>query len=254
MACVGMFETIVKKHHEEICAVVIEPRVQGAAGMIVQPQGFLSSVWKIAKENELLFIADEVATGFGRTGSMFACEQENVEPDFLCLAKGITGGYLPLAATCTTDEVFNGFLGSFDEFKTFFHGHTYTGNPVACSVAIANLEVFEKERTLTEMQNKITLLNKELQRFTELSHVGEVRHTGFMVGIELVKSKKTKRPFPPHEKIGQKVILEARARGVIIRPLGDVVVLMPPLAIDEVTLRELIHTTYESIKNVTGNK
>jgi adenosylmethionine-8-amino-7-oxononanoate aminotransferase len=251
MACVEQFERIVKKYKNEACAVIIEPLVQGAAGMIVQPDGFLSAVWKIAKENNLLFIADEVAVGFGRTGHMFACEQEKVEPDLLCVAKSITGGYLPLAATLTTDEVFGGFLGKFEDFKTFFHGHTYTGNPVACNVAIKNLELYEKERLIVNMKKKIKLLQRELQRFYQLKHVGEVRQKGFMVGIELVKNRKTKRPYPTKDKIGQRVIWEARRRGVIIRPLGDVIVLMPPLAIDEITLKELVNVTYESIKTVT---
>jgi len=254
IACVEQFEKIVKKRKDEVCAVVIEPLVQGAAGMIVQPDGFLSAVWKIAKENGLLFIADEVATGFGRTGYMFACEQERVRPDFLCVAKSITGGYLPLAATLTTDEVFSGFLGKFEDFKTFFHGHTYTGNPLACNVAVKNLELYEKEQLIGKLKGKITLLQQELQRFCQLSHVGDVRQKGFMIGIELVKNKKTKIPYPPGEKIGQKVIWEARNRGVIIRPLGDVIVLMPPLAIDKATLKELINVTYESIKTVTDMK
>jgi adenosylmethionine-8-amino-7-oxononanoate aminotransferase len=252
LACVEQFEKIVKRHKDEVCAVIIEPIVQGAAGMIVQPDGFLSAVWGIAKENDLLFITDEVATGFGRTGNMFACEKENVRPDFLCVAKSITGGYLPLAATLTTDEIFRGFLGKFEDFKTFFHGHTYTGNPLACSVAVKNLELYEEEQLIGKLKGKIALLQKELQGFYQLMHVGDVRQKGFMIGIELVKNRKTKRPYPHKEKIGQKVTWEARKRGVVIRPLGDVIVLMPPLAIDETTLKELIKATYESIKTVTG--
>lgn len=252
MACVEEFERIVKERREEVCAVVIEPLVQGAAGMITQPEGFLKKIWRIAKDNGLHFITDEVATGFGRTGTMFACEQEGIEPDFLCLAKGITGGYLPLAATITTGEVFDGFLGRFDECKTFFHGHTYTGNPVACAVALENLAIFEKERTIERMADKIALLRNELKRFTDLPNVGEVRQRGFMVGIELVKSRKTKRSYPPASKIGQKVTMEARKRGVIIRPLGDVIVLMPPPAIDAQTLKELVDVTYDSVKKATG--
>ena len=246
------FEKLVQKYKDEACAVIIEPVVQGAAGMITQPTGFLSTIWKIAKKNGLLFIADEVATGFGRTGTMFACEKEGIRPDFLCVAKSITGGYLPLAATLTTDEVFRGFLGKFEDFKTFFHGHTYTGNPLACSVALRNLELYNEENLIDRMKDKIALLKKELQRLYLLSHVGEIRHEGFMVGIELVKNKKTKKAYPPKERIGHKVITEARKRGVVIRPLGDVVVLMPPLAIDEATLKKLIDVTYESIKVVTG--
>jgi len=251
-ACVEMFEKVVKAYHEEVCAVIIEPLVQGAAGMILQPPEWLYAVWKIAKEYNLLFIADEVATGFGRTGNMFACEEEKISPDFMCVAKGITGGYLPLAATISTDEVFNGFLGQFDEFRTFFHGHTYTGNPLACAVAIESVNLFKKEKLLNKLQQKISFLDKALERFADLPHVGEVRQKGFMVGIELVKSRKTKRLYPAGEKIGQKVIWEARKRGVVIRPLGDVIVLMPPLAIDKPTLEKLVDVTYESIRAVTG--
>lgn len=253
MACIEEFRKVVEEHGPETCAVIVEPLVQGAAGMITQPEGWLSAIWKIAKEHGLLFIADEVATGFGRTGRMFACEHEGVRPDFLCVAKGITGGYLPLAATLTTEEVFGGFLGRFEDFRTFFHGHTYTGNPVACSAAVANLELFEKEAVLDGARRNATLLSRELERFLRLPRVGEVRQRGLMTGVELVKSKVTKRAFPAREKVGQRVVLEARKRGVIIRPLGDVIVLMPPVAIDGPTLKTLVDVTYESIAAVTGN-
>ncbi len=252
LACVEAFQEVVNKHRDEICAVVIEPLVQGAGGIIVQPEGFLPSIRRIAKENNILFIADEVATGFGRTGHMFACSKEDIHPDFLCVAKGITGGYLPLAATMTTEEVFAAFLGEFENFRTFFHGHTYTGNPLACAVAVENLALFEKEKVIERMAPKILMMRQGLERFYDLPHVGDVRQEGFMIGIELVKSRITKKPYPHKEKIGQKVIAEARRRGVVIRPLGDVIVLMPPPAMDETLLQELLDVTYESIKTVTG--
>ncbi len=251
MACIAAFERIVKAHRDEICAVIIEPLMQGAGGMIVQPHGFLSAIRAITKKNRILLITDEVATGFGRTGNMFACNKEKIEPDFLCVAKGITGGYLPLAATLTTDEVFSAFLGPFDSFKTFFHGHTYTGNPLACSVAVENINLFKREKLLQKMKGKIKLFTKELKRFSDLPHIGEVRQEGFMVGIELVKDKKTKAMYKPSEKIGQKIMQEARRRGVIIRPLSDVIVLMPPIAIEEPTLKRLVDTVYASIRVVT---
>ncbi len=253
LQCVDRFEKLVKRHREELCGVIIEPLVQGAGGMIVQPEGFLSSIWKITKENGLLFIADEVATGFGRTGSMFACEREKVSPDFLCVAKGITGGYLPLAATLTTEEVFEGFLGKFEEFKTFFHGHTYTGNPLACTVALENLRLYKKDRLLDKLSVKTGQLAAALERMKELPHVGEVRQCGFMVGIELVKNRKTKKPYLPGDKIGQRVTQKARQSGAVIRPLGDVIVLMPPLAIDEETLMKLVDVTYDAIRNATAD-
>ncbi len=252
-ACVKVFADLVTKHREEACAVVLEPLVQGAAGMIVQPRGFLRRVWEIAKEAGLLFIADEVATGFGRTGTLFACDQEGVRPDFLCLSKSITGGYLPLAATLTSEEVYNAFLGEFHEFKTFFHGHTYTGNPVACAVALENLSLYEREGLMTRIGHTAEILGKELWRFKELPHVGDVRQKGLMVGIELVKNRRTKGSYGARERIGQRVTWEARRRGAVIRPLGDVIVLMPPLTISETLLRDLLRITYESIVAVTGS-
>lgn len=197
MACVDVFEQQVKKYRDRLCAVIIEPAVQGAGGMLVQPEGFLRAVWRITREHGLLFIADEVATGFGRTGEMFACLGAGISPDFLCLSKGITGGYLPLAATLTTGEVFRGFLGEFADFKTFFHGHTYTGNPVSCAAAIASLQLFEKDRLLDRVAAASGLMKARLQGFYELSHVGDVRQKGCMVGIELVADRKKKRPYRP---------------------------------------------------------
>lgn len=251
MDCVEVFKKTLAKNADRVCAVVLEPLVQGAAGMLMQPPGFLKAVRDTAKEHGLLFIADEVATGFGRTGNMFACNEEAVEPDFMCLAKGITGGYLPLAATVTTDAVFQGFMGEFQDFRTFFHGHTYTGNALASAIAIENLDLFERDKLVEKVKEKTQLLAARLRDFSDLKHVGDVRQKGFMVGIELVKNKKTKRAYQPKERIGNRVILEARKRGVIIRPLGDVIVLMPPLAIEEDVLHRLLDVTLESIKAVT---
>jgi adenosylmethionine-8-amino-7-oxononanoate aminotransferase len=251
MDCVEVFKKMVAKNADCVCAVVLEPLVQGAGGMLIQPPGFLKAIRDTAKEHGLLFIADEVATGFGRTGNMFACNEEAVEPDFMCLAKGITGGYLPLAATVTTDAVFQGFMGEFKDFKTFFHGHTYTGNALASAIAIENLDLFEREKLVEKVKEKAQLLAARLRDFSDLKHVGDVRQKGFMVGIELVKNKKTKRAYQPKERVGNRVILEARKRGVIIRPLGDVIVLMPPLAIEEDLLHRLLDVTLQSIKAVT---
>jgi adenosylmethionine-8-amino-7-oxononanoate aminotransferase len=250
MACLGSLERILKDHHEEVAALIIEPLVQGAAGMITQPPGFLQRVRELCTRYRVLMIADEVAVGFGRTGKMFACDHEQVRPDVMVLAKGITGGYLPLAATLTTADVYGAFLGEHHAFKTFFHGHTYTGNPLACAAALANLEVFARDKTLEQLAPKIDFLARRLERFKELPAVGEVRQCGFMTGIELVADKETRAPFPPQEKIGIKVILEARKRGVIIRPLGDVIVIMPPLSISETELEELVEVIYQSIKTV----
>lgn len=252
MDCFSLVEDAVKKYKNEVVAFVIEPLVQGAAGMITQPQGYLKAVERLCKENDILLIADEVATGFGRTGTMFAVEQEKVAPDLMALAKGITGGYLPLAATLCTETIFNAFLGNYEEFKTFFHGHTYTGNPLGCSVAIANIELFERERIIEKMQSKIQFLSKKLEELYELSHVGDIRQKGFMVGIEIVKDKETKENYRPGERIGHRIILESRKRGVILRPLGDVIVLMPPLSSTIEELEILVEVTKESIIAVVG--
>ena len=249
--CLNSLEKTLKKHHAEIAALIMEPLVQGAAGMIVFPRGYVKAARELCTRYQILFIADEVAVGFGRTGKMFACEHENVRPDLMAIAKGITGGTLPLAATLATDTIYDAFLGEVQDLKTFYHGHTYTGNPVACAAALANLAVFEQERVLDALQLKIKLLKKKLKAFYNLSHVGDVRQCGFMVGIELVEDRDSKKPYPLQKKIGQRVILEARRRGVIIRPLGDVIVLMPPLSISARELEKLTDVVYESIQTVT---
>nr|WP_310794979.1 adenosylmethionine--8-amino-7-oxononanoate transaminase [Desulfofundulus thermocisternus] len=252
MACADRLEELLKEHHQEVAAVIIEPLVQGAAGMITAPDGFLRRVRELCTRYNVLLIADEVAVGFGRTGRLFACEHERVSPDLMCLAKGITGGYLPLAATLTTDEVYSAFLGKPEEGKTFYHGHTYTGNPLACAAALASIELFEKENLLAALQPKIELLHRKLEGFWELPHVGDIRQRGMMVGIELVADKKTKQPYPKEEQVGHRVILEARRRGLVIRPLDNVIVLMPVLAMSEEELNQVLEITYESIAVVTG--
>ncbi|HEY7152216.1 MAG TPA: adenosylmethionine--8-amino-7-oxononanoate transaminase [Solirubrobacterales bacterium] len=234
-------ERVLDLHAEEIAAVIVEPLVQGAAGMRVQPPGYLRRVRELCDRHDLFLICDEVATGFGRTGTMFATEQERVAPDFLCLGKGLTGGYLPLAATLTTERVHDGFLGTPDEGRTFFHGHTFTGNPLACAAALANLDAFGSEDTLLRLQPKIRLLGELLAPIAAMPEVAEVRGRGFMVGIDLGE-------HDPALRLGHQVTLEARSRGAVIRPLGDVVVLMPPLAISGDDLRRLVEIVAASIK------
>ncbi len=251
LACLDPMEALMQTHHHEVCALVIEPLVQGAAGLIVQPPGYLKRIRELCTRYGILLVADEVAVGFGKTGRMFACEHEGVVPDIMALAKGISGGYLPLAATLTTEEIFNGFLGKYEEFKTFFHGHTYTGNPLACAAAIASLDLFEEENVLEQLQEKIAHLAKNLEPLNTLAHVGDIRQKGIMVGIELVADKETKAPYAPEEKVGHRVILQARRRGLIIRPLGNVIILMPPLAISLEELDRMCDITAESIMAVT---
>ncbi len=235
-------ERILAMHEEEVAAVIVEPLVQGAAGMIVHPPGYLRAVRELCDRFGVLLICDEVATGFGRTGTMFACEQEQVAPDLLCLAKGLTGGYMPLAATLATERVYEGFLGAPEEQRTFFHGHTYTGNPLACAAALANLDAFEQEQTILRLQPKIRLLGELLAKVAEMPEVAEVRSRGFMVGIDLGE-------HDPSLRLGHRVTLEARRRGAIVRPLGDTIVLMPPLSISEGDLRRLVEIAAASIES-----
>jgi len=245
--CLNLLEGTMKKHHSEVAALILEPMVQGAGGMIVFPKGYLKETRFLCNKYHILMIADEVATGFGRTGKMFACEHEKVSPDLMAISKGISAGYLPLAATLTTEEIYRAFLGEAKELKTFYHGHSYTGNPLACSAALASLELFRRERILEALPSKIQFLKRELQRFFQIPVVGDIRQKGLMVGIELVADRKKKTPFPMEAKVSLKIVLEARKRGVIIRPLGDVMVLMPPLSITREELKRLTQVVFDSI-------
>ena len=227
----SQLEQVLREHHGRIAAMVIEPLVQAAAGMIVHPPGYLRGVRELTRRYNVLLIADEVAVAFGRTGTMFACEHEGVSPDLLCLAKGLTGGYLAMAATLATDRIWGAFLGDYAESKTFFHGHTYGGNPLAAAVALANLEVFDEEKTLDNLPPKIARLAGHLDRIARLPHVGDCRQCGLMAGIELVRDRETGEPYPWPQKRGIRVCEHARREGVLLRPLGNVIVIMPPLVI-----------------------
>jgi adenosylmethionine-8-amino-7-oxononanoate aminotransferase len=247
-------ERTVAEHGHALAAIIAEPLVQGAAGMWMHPPAYLRRLRELADAYDTLLFADEVATGFGRTGTMFACEQAGVTPDLLCIAKGISGGYLPLAATLATERVYEAFLGPYEEFRAFFHGHTYTGNALACAVALASLRVFEDERTLVRLGARIAQLRQRLAAdVASLAHVGDVRQQGVMVGIELVRDRHTRAPYPTTDRIGQRVVRAARERGVDIRPLGATIILMPPLAIGERELDRLLDVVREAIVEVTGS-
>jgi len=252
MACVDPIEHILKQRHRDIAGLVIEPLVQAAAGMVTAPPGYLARLRRLCTKYKVLLIADEVATGFGRTGRMFACQHEGVTPDLMAVSKGLTGGYMPLAATLATEKIYGAFLGRYDEWKTFFHGHSYTGNPLGCAVALANLAVFRKERTLVHLQQKIAALARLLQPLKDLAHVGDIRQRGFMAGIELVKNRNTAAPYPLEQRIGHRVVIEARRRGLFLRPLGHVIVLMPPLTATQRELAHMVAIIRESIRTVTG--
>lgn len=241
------------QHGQELAAVIVEPLMQGAAGMWLQPVEYLPALEKLARQHGTLLICDEVATGFGRTGRMFAVEHGEVRPDILCVGKGLTGGYLPLAATLATEEIFSAFLQPYETFQAFFHGHTFTGNPLASAVSVANLEVFERERVVDRVRTRAVELHERLaERCAPLPHVGDIRQCGLMVGIELVRDRATRAAYDPKDKIGARVIQEVRKHGVILRPLGSVIVLMPPLSITSEELAMLVDATTRAIATVTS--
>lgn len=242
---------IFREHHEEIAAITLEPLIQGAGGMNVMPAGYLQGVEELCREFNILLIADEVATGFGRTGKMFAVEHEGVQPDIMTVAKGITGGYLPLAATLTTEEIYQEFYGEYEEMKTFFHGHSYTGNQLGCAVALANLKIYEKENLAEQAAKKAEVIQSELAALKSLKHIGDIRQVGLMCGIELVQDKETGKPFPWESRMGYHSTLEMRKRGMLTRPLGDVIVFMPPLASTDDQIRQMIQIMKDSIEAVT---
>jgi adenosylmethionine-8-amino-7-oxononanoate aminotransferase len=234
-----------------LAALIVEPLVQGAAGILVHPPGYLAGLRELTRKYGVLLIADEVAVGFGRTGTMFACEQEEVAPDFLCLGKGLTGGYLPMSAMLTTSAVFEAFLGPYDAMKTFFHGHTYGGNPLAAAAALATLELFKTEKTLENMGAKIARLAAHLARLAGHPHVGHVRQKGLMAGIELVADKRSKAPFGWQERRGAIACRHALDHGVWLRPLGDVVVIMPPLSVALEELDKILLAAERGIEAAT---
>ncbi len=251
LLCAEKIRTIVEENPNEIAALILEPIVQAAGGIIVSPPGYLKKVKEICSKYGILLIADEVATGFMRTGKMFAVNHEEIKPDIICLSKGLTNGYLPLAVTATTEEIFSAFLGGYDEFKTFFHGHTYTGNQLSCTAALVSLKLLLKKEFIKRVEEKIHIFEKNLKMLSELKHVGDIRQKGLMAGIELVEDKESKKIYNYSKRIGHRVCKEIRKFGIFLRPLGDVIVLMPPLSITQSEIKHLIDSTFKSIKEVT---
>lgn len=250
--CLHALEQLLIENHQEIAALSIESMVQGAAGMIVMPEGFLSGVRELCTKYNVLMIVDEVATGFGRTGKMFACDHEGVQPDLMAAGKGITGGYLPIAVTLTTEEIYTAFYDDYETLKTFFHGHSYTGNQLGCAVAIENLRLFESEKIVEQVARKAEDLHLLLNDLQSLPQVGDIRQLGFMCGVELVQSKESKLPFPSEKRVGYQVSLKMRELGMLTRPLGDVIVFMPPLASTKEELEAMVTIMKEAINEVTS--
>ena len=250
--CLESLEGILERQGQEVAAVVVEPLVQAAAGMRLLPDGWLRRVRELCDQHGTLLIVDEVATGFGRTGQMFACEHEGVSPDLMALAKGMTAGFLPLAATLASEKIFNGFLGPVRDQRQLFHGHSYTGNALGCAAALASLDVFEEEHVLENVRELSVHLAQRLESLRRLPAVGDIRQRGLMVGIELVRDHETKAPFDPGERIGALVCMAMRKHGVILRPLGDTVVLMPPLSVQRGEIDHLIDALAKCIAQLTG--
>lgn len=242
------YDAILRKHSHEVIAVIVEPMVQGAAGMVVHPHGFLRGLARLCREYECLLIADEIAVGMGRTGKLFACEHEQVEPDFLCIGKGLTGGYLPMSATLTNDRIWNAFIGRHDESKTFFHGHSYGGNPLAAAAANATLDIFEHENVLANVEERSNQMHELLALLRRHSIVGDVRQCGLMGAVELVRDKATKEPFGWTDRVAWSICQQTTRRGVWLRPIGNVIPIIPPLSMTSDELRLLVKTLDDAIE------
>ncbi|RCW43093.1 adenosylmethionine-8-amino-7-oxononanoate aminotransferase [Paenibacillus prosopidis] len=258
-AAVAMEETLsglrllLETRADEIAALIVEPIVQGASGIMVMPPGCLSEMAALCRKHGVLLIADEVATGFGRTGAMFACDHEEVSPDLMVIGKGLTGGYLPVAATLATDQVYNAFYADYEEQKTFFHGHSYTGNPLGCAVALRSLELFEERNIVEGVKVKASFVEQKLKSLIDRPHVGDIRQKGLMVGIELVRDKVSREPYDWTERIGVRTSLRARELGMLTRPLGNVIVFIPPLVSTEAELDAMTDILADAIISVTEN-
>lgn len=244
-------EEVLREHHRSVAAFVIEPLIQGAAGIVMQPEGYLRGVRELTRQYDCLMIADEVAVGMGRTGTLLACQHEQVVPDLLCLAKGLTGGYLPLAATLTSEAVYEAFLGPYAEGKTFFHGHTYGGNPLAAAVALATLDVLEREQSLQHMPTKTKRLASHMEQLAPHPHVRDARCRGLIGRVELVQDKRSDIPYDASLRMGAKVCRAALDQGVWLRPLGDVIVIMPPLVVHLDQLDRIMQAVSHAIDRVT---
>lgn len=247
--CIKPLEILLKKKNSEIAAVILEPLVMAAGGMITYPKEYLQKTADFTKRYNVHLILDEVATGFGRTGRMFACEYANLKPDFMCLSKGLTSGTLPLAVTLTTEKIYRAFYAEYSRRKTFYHGHTYTANPISCAAALESLKIFEDEKTLERVGWLSRLFHDSLERFKALSLVGDIRKIGMIGVLELVKNRKSKQPFEFEERIGYKIYKEGLRRHLILRPLGNIIYLFLPFCVKENEINYISDNLYEILKN-----
>lgn len=252
--CISYVEEKLKEHHQELSAIIIEPLIQAAAGMKMYPPGYLKQLKELCEKYDVHLIADEVAVGFGRTGTMFACEQAGISPDFMCLSKGLTGGYLPMSVVLTTDEVYDAFYDDYETMKAFLHSHSYTGNPLTCRVALEVLKIFEDEKVLDQIKEKGAYMRElAIRTFEGHPFVGEYRQTGMVGAIELVKDKETKEPFPSKDRVGYQIYKIALEKGLLLRPLGNILYFMPPYVITKDEINIMIEKTNEAIREFFAN-
>jgi len=248
--CLDKIEkTLVK--NDNIAAFVMESGAQIAGGVVIYPKGFQKKISKMCKKNNVLFILDEIATGFGRLGSMAEYQTQESIPDIVSFGKMLSGGYLPLAATLATKKIYDSFLGNYKDMKHFFHGHTFTGNPIACATALANISMYKKYNLISKIKKRAIQIQSRIEEISNLDLVGDVRHRGLLMGIELVSDKKTKSPISPQKRLPQRIFNEAKKHDIYQRTLGNIVMVIPPLAISEKELDFLINGTIETIKNVS---
>jgi adenosylmethionine-8-amino-7-oxononanoate aminotransferase len=252
LQCIESLESLFRDRHQEIAAIILEPLLLAAAGMIVYPAAYLKRVAELADQFDVHLILDEVATGFGRTGRMFACEHADVTPDFMCLSKGLTSGTLPLAVTLTTESVYQAFYDDYETFKTFYHGHTYTANPVGCAAALATLDIFAQEQTLERAQALIPYFHQRMKAFRSLTAVGDVRVIGLVGAVELVQDKATKTSFDSEERVGFQIFQQGLKEGLILRPLGEVVYVYLPLCVTKGDVDHILDRMYSIIQRIAG--
>jgi len=245
--CIAPLERLLRKRHSEIAGIILEPLVLAAGGMIVYPKEYLIRTARLARRYNVHLIADEVATGFGRTGRMFACEHAGVQPDFMCLSKGITAGVLPLGATLTTDKIYSAFYADYGKRKTFYHGHTYTANPISCSAALANLDIFEKENTLEKARETMKAFKDKIKAFWEIETVGDIRQIGMIGALELVKDRDTKKRFGIKDRIGLRIYKKGLQKNLILRPLGDILYFYLPFCITQAEMNTILDITFNII-------
>jgi len=249
----ALMEQTLAQHADSVCAVIIEPLVQCAGSMRMYDAVYLKLLREACDKYRVHFIADEIAVGFGRTGTLFACEQAAVSPDFMCLSKGLTGGYLPLSAVLTTDAVYRAFYDDYASLTAFLHSHSYTGNALACRAGLATITIFQQQNIIEKNRRLAEMMAKAAARFHEHPHVAEVRQTGMILAIELVKNKQTREPYPWQERRGLIVYRYALSRGVLLRPLGNVVYFMPPYIINEAELEHLADVAWQGIQQAVGD-